>query len=85
MLRKISILFLAASLTLTVGCSEDFLETKPTDSVSESSAFDSSENMFLVLMVYIDKCTLNLLYLVVLVVGLGNSILYQCLMCIVEI
>ena len=49
MLRKISLLFLATALLLTVGCSEDFLETTPTDSISESSAFNSPENMFLVL------------------------------------
>lgn len=49
MLRKINLLFLAASLLFTVGCSEDFLETTPTDSISESSAFSSPENMFLVL------------------------------------
>ncbi|MFK8061129.1 MAG: RagB/SusD family nutrient uptake outer membrane protein [Polaribacter sp.] len=49
MLRKISILFLAVSLSLFVGCSKDFLETKPTDSISEKDAFGSADNMFLVL------------------------------------
>ena len=49
MLRKINILFLAVSLLLTVGCSEDFLETKPTDAISEKDASASAENMFLVI------------------------------------
>ena len=49
MLRKINILFLVVSLTFIVGCNEDFLDTKPTDAISEADAFASPENMFLVL------------------------------------
>ncbi|MGB0891593.1 MAG: RagB/SusD family nutrient uptake outer membrane protein [Flavobacteriaceae bacterium] len=49
MLRKINILFLVFSLTFIVGCKEDFLDTKPTDAISDADAFASPENMFLVL------------------------------------
>ena len=49
MLKKINIVFLAITLAVTTGCSEDFLETKPTDAIAAADAFASPENMFLVL------------------------------------
>ncbi len=49
MLRKISAVILMCSLLVNVSCSEDFLDTKPTDSISDKDAFASVENMFLVL------------------------------------
>lgn len=49
MLKKINLLFLLVTLVIVTGCSEDFLETAPTDSISAADAFASPENMFLVL------------------------------------
>jgi len=49
MLKKINLLFLAVSLVLVTGCSDDFLETKPTNAIAAADAYASPENMFLVL------------------------------------
>ncbi|APZ44972.1 RagB/SusD family nutrient uptake outer membrane protein [Polaribacter reichenbachii] len=49
MLRKINLLILGILVVFVTGCSEDFLETTPTDSISEGDAFASVNNMFLVL------------------------------------
>lgn len=49
MIRKIYIMLFVGALTLTLGCSEEFLETVPTDSISEESALSSPDNMELVL------------------------------------
>ena len=49
MLRKIKILFAAVMLIAVSSCTEDFLETKPTDAISAADAFASPDNMFLVL------------------------------------
>ena len=49
MLRKINLLILGLLAVFVTGCSEDFLETTPTDSISEADAFASVDNMFLVL------------------------------------
>jgi len=49
MLRKINLLILGLLVVFVTGCSEDFLETTPTDSISENAAFASVDNMFLVL------------------------------------
>ncbi len=49
MLRKIKVmLFVIAAITIT-SCSEDFLETKPTDAISAADALASAENMALIL------------------------------------
>ncbi|WP_428742979.1 RagB/SusD family nutrient uptake outer membrane protein [Tenacibaculum sp.] len=49
MLRKINIIIATVSLLAITSCSEDFLETKPTDAISASDAYSSPENMNLVL------------------------------------
>ncbi|WP_343329278.1 RagB/SusD family nutrient uptake outer membrane protein [Polaribacter staleyi] len=49
MLRKINLLILGLLAVFVTGCSEDFLETTPTDSIAEADAFASVDNMFLVL------------------------------------
>ncbi|MCV6631532.1 MAG: RagB/SusD family nutrient uptake outer membrane protein [Flavobacteriaceae bacterium] len=49
MLRKIQFLFLVVALIGLTSCEKDFLDTKPTDSISDADAFASTENMFLVL------------------------------------
>ena len=49
MLRKINLLlFVIAFITIT-SCSEDFLETKPTDAISSADALATAENMALIL------------------------------------
>ncbi|HSM64467.1 MAG TPA: hypothetical protein VK833_11055 [Gillisia sp.] len=49
MLRKIKfMLFVIAAITIT-SCSEDFLETKPTDAISAADALATAENMALIL------------------------------------
>ncbi len=47
--KKISTLIVIASLTVLSSCSEDFLETKPTNAISANDAYASVDNMFLVL------------------------------------
>lgn len=49
MINKINKLLLAFLVVATVSCSEDFLDTAPTDSISAEDALSSPENMFLVL------------------------------------
>ncbi|WP_405608507.1 RagB/SusD family nutrient uptake outer membrane protein [Polaribacter sp. Asnod1-A03] len=49
MLRKINLLIIGLLVVLVSGCSEDFLETTPTDAIAEADAFASVDNMFLVL------------------------------------
>jgi hypothetical protein len=49
MLRKIKfMLFVIAAITIT-SCSEDFLETKPTDAISANDALATADNMALIL------------------------------------
>ncbi|CAM4239238.1 RagB/SusD family nutrient uptake outer membrane protein [Gillisia limnaea] len=49
MLRKIKfMLFVIAAITIT-SCSEDFLETKPTDAISAADALATAENMALII------------------------------------
>ncbi|PNW29300.1 RagB/SusD family nutrient uptake outer membrane protein [Formosa algae] len=49
MIRKKILLLLAMSMVVIVGCSEDYLDTVPTDSISEEAALSSTENMDLIL------------------------------------
>lgn len=49
MIRKINILLLTLSMFIGIGCSDDFLETTPTDAISAGDALSSPENMMLVL------------------------------------
>ncbi len=49
MIRKINILLLTLSILLGVSCSEDFLDTAPTNAISAEDALSSPENMMLVL------------------------------------
>ncbi|MBO3100105.1 RagB/SusD family nutrient uptake outer membrane protein [Gelidibacter pelagius] len=49
MIRKIYILLFVGAMALTLGCEEEFLDTVPTDSISEESALSSPDNMELVL------------------------------------
>jgi hypothetical protein len=49
MTRKIYMLLLTMSLIVTYSCTEEFLETAPTDSISDVAALSSPENMKLVL------------------------------------
>lgn len=46
---KIKIVLLATLALSTVSCSEDFLETKPTDAIAEADAFATTANMALVI------------------------------------
>lgn len=46
--NKLIVALLLVAFAIT-SCAEDFLETKPTDAISEADAFASPENMFLVL------------------------------------
>ncbi|MEW4923000.1 RagB/SusD family nutrient uptake outer membrane protein [Algibacter sp. 2305UL17-15] len=46
--NKLIVVLLLAAFTVT-SCAEDFLETTPTDAISETDAFASPDNMFLVL------------------------------------
>ena len=43
------LLLLAISMAVFVGCSEDYLDTVPTDAISEDAALSSTDNMMLVL------------------------------------
>ena len=47
--RKIYMLLLALSLIVTYSCSERYLDTVPTDSISEAAAFSNPDNIDLVL------------------------------------
>lgn len=49
MIRKINILLLTLSLITGVSCSEDFLETVPTNAISAEAALSSPDNMILIL------------------------------------
>lgn len=51
MIRKTNklLLLLVLSIIIGVGCSEDYLDTKPTDAISAGDALSSPENMMLVL------------------------------------
>ena len=49
MIRKIYILLLSLSLIITYSCTEDYLDTVPTDSISAEAALSSPDNMMLVL------------------------------------
>ncbi|WP_289054616.1 RagB/SusD family nutrient uptake outer membrane protein [Carboxylicivirga marina] len=48
MFQKILVLFVIVAITMT-SCSDDFLETKPTDAISSTDALSSKENMALIL------------------------------------
>ena len=49
MLKKTNLLLFAISMIVLTSCSEDFLETKPTDAISSSDALATASNMGLVL------------------------------------
>ena len=49
MIRNKIILLLALSMVIIVGCTEDYLDTVPTDSISEEAALSNPDNMMLVL------------------------------------
>jgi hypothetical protein len=49
MIRKLNIVLLTLSILFGVSCSEDFLDTAPTDAISAEDALSSPENMMLVL------------------------------------
>ncbi|WP_088324450.1 RagB/SusD family nutrient uptake outer membrane protein [Polaribacter tangerinus] len=49
MLKKISVLLLMVLSVAITSCSEDYLETKPTDAISAGDALSTPENMALVL------------------------------------
>ena len=49
MLRKIKFMLFAILAIAIMSCSEDFLETKPTDAISSADALATAENMALVL------------------------------------
>lgn len=49
MARKIYMLFLTMSLIVTYSCTETYLDTAPTDSISEVAAFANVDNMALVI------------------------------------
>lgn len=49
MIRKIYIMLFVGAMALTLGCEDEFLDTVPTDSISEESALSSPDNMELVL------------------------------------
>lgn len=49
MIQKTKILLLAFLSIAVVGCSEDFLETAPTDAISAADALSNADNMMLVL------------------------------------
>lgn len=49
MIRKLNILLLTLLILIGFSCSEDFLETTPTDAISAEAALSSPENMMLVL------------------------------------
>ena len=49
MIRKINVVLLTLSMLLAVSCSEDYLDTAPTNAISAEDALSSPENMMLVL------------------------------------
>ena len=49
MIRKINIIVLALSIIILAGCEKEYLDTKPTDAISEADALSTPENMMLVL------------------------------------
>lgn len=49
MLRKINLMLLSIAFLTVTSCSDDFLETAPTDAISETDAFATAENMALIL------------------------------------
>ncbi|MCU4157812.1 RagB/SusD family nutrient uptake outer membrane protein [Carboxylicivirga sp. A043] len=49
MIRNKYILLIVLAVLFTVGCSDDFLDTKPTDAISAEDALSSPDNMMLVL------------------------------------
>ncbi len=49
MKRKINIILLTLSMILSVSCSKDFLDTKPTNAISSADALATPDNMMLVL------------------------------------
>ncbi len=49
MLRKISLLLLTILIVTITGCSEEYLDTRPTDAISSADALSSPENMNLVI------------------------------------
>jgi hypothetical protein len=49
MLRKIKFMFFVIAAITITSCSEDFLETKPTDAISAADALATAENMALIL------------------------------------
>jgi len=48
MFKKIIVLFVIVAIAIT-SCSDDFLETKPTDAISSNDALASTENMALII------------------------------------
>ncbi|MBZ9731411.1 RagB/SusD family nutrient uptake outer membrane protein [Salegentibacter sp. JZCK2] len=49
MLRKINLMLLSIAFLTLTSCEEEFLETTPTDAISETDAFATAENMALIL------------------------------------
>ncbi|WP_228852408.1 RagB/SusD family nutrient uptake outer membrane protein [Aegicerativicinus sediminis] len=49
MLRKINLLLFVVGFITVTSCSDDFLETKPTDAISSGDALATAENMALIL------------------------------------
>lgn len=49
MIRKLNIILLSVALLLGAGCTEEFLDTAPTNAISAEDALSSPENMMLVL------------------------------------
>ncbi|MHA7943114.1 RagB/SusD family nutrient uptake outer membrane protein [Formosa sp. 3Alg 14/1] len=49
MIRNKILLLLAMTAVVIVGCSDDYLDTVPTDSISEDAALSSTDNMMLIL------------------------------------
>lgn len=42
-------MLIVLAMALSIGCSEDFLETVPTDAISQTTALDTPDNMYLVI------------------------------------
>ena len=49
MLKKINLLLLVIAIITMTSCSEDFLETKPTDAIASADALATADNMSLIL------------------------------------
>ena len=49
MLKKINLWLLVLAIITTTSCSEDFLETKPTDAIASADALATADNMALIL------------------------------------